>query len=101
MISFTCEGYHILPLWSTLPVHNSEDTIFIQFFFTIGSIGLVCDNKGLLNSQKYYHNLECLWLKPFRQLTMIVLSGMVHHPLLEYRAQKQCRPSLAIAEEGE
>ena len=24
---------------------SSEDTIFIQFFFTIGSIGLVCDKK--------------------------------------------------------
>ena len=43
MISFTCERYHIYNCRQTLPVFSSEDTIFIPFFFNIGSIGLVCD----------------------------------------------------------
>ena len=44
-----------------LPLLSSEDTIFIQFFFTIGSIGLVCDNVDYLMDGLWYGFMhECL-----------------------------------------
>ena len=39
-------SYHC---FQTLPVFSSEDTIVIPFFFTIGSIGLLCNKRILLH----------------------------------------------------
>ena len=57
MISFTCEGYHILPLLTDTSGFSSEDTIFIQFFYAIGSIGLECDNGFITSQPSDYYSL--------------------------------------------